>query len=127
MPRTFYPLFDPPMRHPILGPNGQVDALSPWERWFTDIRELLHKHFVYEVSWTPAAVAANTAAEQSVTVTGVRTDMGIYITPPSITAGVAPVCARVSADDTVQVAFVNATAGALTPPAGTYKFVTVRP
>lgn len=70
---------------------------------------------------TPASVAAATCAEQTFTVTGLKIGDSISVSPPSITAGVAPVCARVSATDTVAITFMNPTAGALVPAAGAYQ------
>jgi hypothetical protein len=72
-------------------------------------------------SLTPVSVATITAAEQAFTVPGLQVGDAITITPPSITAGVAPVCARVSAANTLQITFVNPTAGALVPAAGVYQ------
>ena len=72
-------------------------------------------------SLTPVAVSGATAAEQAFTVPGLLVGDFVDITPPAITAGVAPCCARVSAANTLQVTFINATAGALTPPAGVYQ------
>ena len=127
MARTFFPLFQAPMRDKIADGDGLPPGSGGWERWYEKIRELLHRHDVFEVSIVPVSVAANTVAEQAFTVTGVRGDMAINVTPPSITAGVGLSSARVSANDTAQVAFVNPTGGALTPPSGVYKFKTTRP
>lgn len=82
---------------------------------------------VATVSITPASVLAATTAEQTFTVPGVQTGDFVFVTSPSITAGTGIVNARVSAAGSVAIAFVNATAGALTPAAGSYKFLWVRP
>jgi hypothetical protein len=69
------------------------------------------------------AVSANTGGEQQVTVTGVPAGSAVNVMPPpGMPAGLVIGGARVSAVNTVQVNFVNATAGSLTPPAGVYKF-----
>lgn len=73
------------------------------------------------LSLTPVSVSGATCAEQTFAVPGLLVGDFVDITPPGITAGVAPCCARVSAANTLAVTFVNATAGALTPPAGTYQ------
>lgn len=73
------------------------------------------------ITITPASVAASTAVEQTFTATGLKVGDAISVSPPSITAGVAPVCARVSATDTVAITFLNATLGALVPAAGAYQ------
>lgn len=75
---------------------------------------------------TPASVAAATVAEQTFSLKGVIPSDVIDISPPGITAGVAPVSARCSAPDTIAVAFVNPTAGALTPAAGIYRIAVQR-
>lgn len=77
----------------------------------------------YSASITPSSVATISAVEQTFTVTGVNVGDVIKVTPPSITSGVAPVCARVTAADTVGITFVNPTAGSLTPAAGNYLFI----
>lgn len=83
------------------------------------------------VSLTPASVGATTCAEQTFAV-GVEAafadlDAGdfISVTPPSITAGVAPVCARSSGGNLI-ITFCNPTAGALTPAAGVYQIHVIR-
>jgi hypothetical protein len=81
----------------------------------------LHDSRDISISITPASVAAATAVEQTFTATGVLVGDAISVSPPSITAGVAPMCARVTATDTVAITFMNATAGALVPAAGAYR------
>lgn len=83
------------------------------------------------VSLTPASVGAATCVEQTFN-TGVNAALGdldagdfVSVTPPSITAGVAPVAAR-SAGGDLRITFCNATAGALTPAAGVYQIHVVR-
>lgn len=77
-------------------------------------------------SLTPVSVAAATCAEQTFTVIGLQVGDFVDITPPGITAGVAPASARVSAANTLAVTFINPTAGALVPPAGVYQIQVMR-
>lgn len=78
----------------------------------------------YTVSITPTSVAATTIAEQTFTVTGVATGQVIVVSSPSAqTAGIGIVGCRVSAANTVAIAFHNITAGAVTPAAGSYVFM----
>lgn len=77
-------------------------------------------------SLTPVSVATITCAEQAFTVPGLLVGDAVVVTPPSITAGVAPVCARVSAANTLQITFCNPTAGSLTPAAGVYQIQITR-
>ncbi len=81
---------------------------------------------VVSVALTPASVAAATTAEQTFTVPGVLpTD---YVTAGGNTQnGISIGQARVTAANTVGIRFINATAGALIPTAGTYLFLVVRP
>jgi hypothetical protein len=83
---------------------------------------------IYTASETPASVAANTSNNESVTVTGVLTTdyLLAVIGPSSNTAGLVQGGARISANDTVIVEFINTTAGAISPAAGTYTFVVLR-
>lgn len=82
--------------------------------------------FLVTASLTPAEVATIVAVEQTFTVNGVKVGDGITVSPPGITSGVAPVCARVTAADTVGITFINPTAGNVTPLAGDYTFAVVR-
>lgn len=77
-------------------------------------------------SLTPVSVAAATCAEQDFTVTGLQPGDFVDVSPPSITAGVAPVTARVKSANTMTVTFCNATAGALVPAAGVYQIQVTR-
>ena len=83
----------------------------------------------YSISLTPAAVAANTTAEQTFTVTGLAlaTDVIVSINKPTAQAGLGIVGWRVSADNTLAVTFSNNTAGSITPTAAqTYLILAYR-
>lgn len=90
----------------------------------------LHSHPVTQqmrrVAYTPSSVGAATTVEQTVTVPGVKPGDLVQVTAPGHTAGVALGSARVAVQDVVRVTWINATAGALVPPAGTYTFVWMR-
>lgn len=82
----------------------------------------------FTVSVTPASVTAASTAEQAVTVNGVQTgDLIMLVNYPARTNSTAPTGCRISANNTVQVQYVNPTAGALTPPSGNYTFLVLRP
>lgn len=68
---------------------------------------------------SPAQVAANTTAEQTFTVPGVRlsSDVITAISKPTAQAGLGIVGWRVSADDTIGITFSNNTASPITPTA----------
>lgn len=78
----------------------------------------------FTTSITPGSVAATTIAEQTFTVTGVATGQVVAVSSPSAqTAGIGIVGCRVSATNTVAIAFHNITAGSLTPVSGSYVFL----
>lgn len=73
---------------------------------------------VYTVTLSPAQVAANTTAEQALTVTGVTTaDTLLNVVKPTTQAGLGIVGARISAANTIAVTFSNNTGVAITPTA----------
>jgi hypothetical protein len=86
----------------------------------------------FEQALTPAAVAANTTAEQTflIAVPGVAFGLGdelVSVNKPTLQAGLAVAQSRISAANTVAITFVNDTAGAITPTAGEiYRFVVLR-
>ncbi|HEY3695145.1 hypothetical protein [Phenylobacterium sp.] len=67
-----------------------------------------------------ASVAANTTAEQTFTLRGLRSGDFVSVVKPSLNAGLGVVNARVSATDTIAIKFVNATGGAIDPVSETY-------
>lgn len=83
---------------------------------------------VLSASLTPSSVATITTAEQTGTVTGlVAGDYVTIVDSPARTNAVMWGNARVSAANEISITYVNPTAGSLTPPAGTYKFLVFRP
>jgi len=89
--------------------------------------ELLRGEAVVSVSFTAASVGAATAATQTVTVNGVKVGDVVSVSPPAFATAVACVAGTVTADNTISLRFVNPTAGALVPTAGTYLFRITRP
>lgn len=80
------------------------------------------------VPLSPAAVGANTTAEQTFTVIGLQTTDEVQVTKPTTQAGLGIVNARVSAQDTLAITFSNNTGAGITPTAGeTYKIAVNRP
>lgn len=73
---------------------------------------------IYSSTQSPASVAPNTAAEVSMTVTGIlATDMVFAINKPTTQAGLLVGTARVSAANTILTTFGNDTATTVTPTA----------
>lgn len=81
---------------------------------------------VLSPSLTPASVGANTTAEQTFTVTGLQVGDFVAVSA-DVQNGVGIVGARVSAAHTLAIRFSNNTGGALTPTAGVYTVLVVRP
>lgn len=88
----------------------------------------LRKLDVFTPSLTPAAVAANTTAEQTFTVTGLAVgDKIVTVSKPTAQAGLGIVGWRVSALNTLAITFSNNTAAGITPTAAeTYTVVSLR-
>lgn len=85
--------------------------------------------FLLTVSLTPAATGATTTLEQTFTVPGLQVgDQISGISPQfAITTQVDIINARVSANNTLALAFSNVTAGSLTYPSGTFYIEVNRP
>lgn len=88
----------------------------------------LTRYAKYSATLSPATVAANTCAAQSVTVTGVQaSDTVLKVTKPTEQAGLSVVSGRASAANTVSVNFCNNTSAPITPRASeSYTFVVVQ-
>lgn len=66
---------------------------------------------------SPAAVGANTTAEQTFAVTGVAVGDVVFVNKPTAQAGLGIVGARVSAANTLAITFSNNTGVSITPTA----------
>lgn len=84
------------------------------------------KGSLLSLSLTPASVATIVAAKQTFTVAGLNVGDQVAILSNPITNAVALCQAEVSAANTLRLCFVNPTAGALTPTAGTYTFLVIK-
>jgi hypothetical protein len=83
---------------------------------------------VFQVSLTPASVATIVAVEQSLTVTGILASDILVAASPTVAmaTAVGAAAGHVSAANTIALAYVNPTAGALVPTPGTYNVVVLR-
>ena len=99
-----------------------IDTLTTTDTGSTPIKGLAR----ITQTLTPVSVAAATCAEQNFTVKGLKVGDAVSVTPPSITPGVVAACCRVSAANTLTIAFINPTAGALVPAAGAYQIQMIR-
>lgn len=83
---------------------------------------------VASVVLSPAIVAANTSAEQTFTLPGLKVGDVVDINKPSAQAGLVIGSCRVSAANTIGITFGNLTAAGITPTAGeTYLVRYARP
>lgn len=88
----------------------------------------IQRLFAVSVTFNPASVATITVAEQTATVPGVQVgDIVVSWNKPTTTTGVGVVNARVSAANTLALAFVNPTAGAVDAASETWTFIIARP
>ncbi len=71
----------------------------------------------YQVTLSPSAVAANTTAEQTFTVTGIATTSLVIVNKPTSQAGLGIGNVRASAANQIGITFANDTAGSITPTA----------
>jgi hypothetical protein len=72
---------------------------------------------VIQATLSPASVANATSAEQTFTVQGLQVGDDVWVTKPTTQAGLGIVNSRVSAANTLAIAFMNATAATITPTA----------
>jgi len=86
------------------------------------------KASVISITLSPAAVAANTTAEQTFTVNGLAVGDWVGVIKPTNQAGLAVVNSRVSAVNTLAISFGNFTAASITPTAAqVYSVMVARP
>lgn len=100
--------------------------LTELDRWLQRLQAVFPRMQTYEGTLNPAAVAANTTSAQTFTVTGLSTQDVVVVNKPSHTAGLGIVGARVSAANTLEITFMNTTAGSIDPPAELYTIVSIR-
>jgi len=84
---------------------------------------------IYRLALTisPAAVAANTTAEQTFALAGIAVGDVVYVSKPTAQAGLGIVNCRVSAANTLAITFSNNTAASITPTAAeTYQVGGIR-
>jgi hypothetical protein len=95
----------------------------------TICRGNVFESIILKVTLTPVSVTATTIAEQSFTVQGLRiTDMITAMQLQSAyNTAVVPVNLRVSAANTLTVAYYNSTGAGVIPPPGVYLIKMARP
>lgn len=84
--------------------------------------------YLVSVSLTPTSVTNGVSAEQTFTVAGLQAGDEVNVSLNAAwTSLTTLVTSRVTAANTLGISFQNNTAGALTPPAGTYIIAVNRP
>lgn len=111
-------------------PQGKFVGFQAQGLWPTSLGIAINRNSflkawqVGSVTFTSAAVGAASVTEQAVTVTGLTVnDLVAVMASTAPTANVANMgTGRVSAANTLQLRYVNPTAGSLTPPAASVYF-----
>lgn len=99
---------------------------NPFARYFSKaVSVILTGHF-FTTTIDAASVAANTTAEQTFTVAGLRTTDHVTVNKPSLDAGLGIAGCRVSATNTLAITYINATASAIDPASEDYSVVVIR-
>jgi len=81
--------------------------------------------YIVSTTLSPAEVAANTSAEQTFTVAGLKTGDFVEVNKPTAQAGLGIVGTRVSAANTLAITFANFTGTPITPTASQSYIVNV--
>lgn len=81
---------------------------------------------VYTPTLVPAAVPPQSGNGQTFNVPGLTTDDTVFVDPPAPVGPCGIGQARVSAADTLEILYVNATVGAITPTPGTFRIFAIR-
>ena len=91
----------------------------------TQARGNIVGEWVLSITISPTVVAPNTTAEQTFTVTGLNVGDFVEVNKPTTQGGLGIVNSRVSAANTLAIAFGNLTAATITPTASEIYYLTV--
>lgn len=115
------------IRNPVPQAPREDMPSADWDRWLNLVNRNSIQLHDFDVVIDPSSIAANTTAEQDVTVSGLaENDLILSLTKPTLTAGIGVVNTRVKTADTLSITFLNTTGGAIDPPPETYKLVVIR-
>lgn len=81
---------------------------------------------ISNITIDPGSVAANTTAEQTFTVPGLRVSDYVSVSKPTLSAGLSVVSARVSAANTLAITFGNHTAAPIDAGSESYQLFVFR-
>ena len=96
------------------------------EGWMSRLQLIVPFVRTYSVSLNLANVAANTVADQTLTVTGLTTNSIIFVNPPALTAGLIIGYARASAANTLQLRMNNTTGSSINESVATWLIAEIR-
>lgn len=82
---------------------------------------------VIQFTFDAASVAANTTAEQDVTVLGLLPNDYVAVNKPSLNAGLGIANARVKSANLLSITYVNSTGSGINPASETYTLLVIRP
>jgi len=134
-------IFDVPITEDVLEDNRFTSA---WEDWLDILSEIQTKIEVIKAIMDPSSVAANTTAEQVITITQVVDDRGdiktiaesdavlevgdhiIKIIKPTLAAGLIINQGRVTDTNEITIEFGNVTASAIDVPSETYTLIILK-
>jgi len=101
----------------------RVPQKGPDARWYSDLENAIKST---AIAIDVASIPANTTAEQTFTVDGVKTTDTIIASKPSHTTGLSITGARASDANEIAITFMNATGTVIDPPSETYKIIVIR-
>lgn len=78
------------------------------------------------LSLDPASINGNTTGTVTGTITGAKTGDMVIVNPPALTTGLGFAGASITADDTVTVYLLNATANPINNAAATFKYCWIK-
>ena len=107
--------------------EDDIQANDEGYRWLDLVRGYILDIRDIDFTFDPASIAASTTVEQTVTVSGLKSqDIVLSVIKPTLTTGVGVLQARISADDTLAIQMVNATVGAVDAPSESYKLIYIK-
>lgn len=104
-----------------------IESDEDGKKWLNLVQQRLVDVRKEELTFDPASVAPNTTVEQSVTLTGLKSqDIVIAVIKPTLTAGLGVLQGRVSADDTLVIQLINTTSGAIDAASEVYTVIYIK-
>jgi len=79
--------------------------------------------FAQAVTLDPANIPPNSTNVETFTVKGLQTSMNVKVDAPELEAGVLLISSRVSAKNTLELAFINLTESAINPASQTFNVI----